>query len=103
MHCHGQRSEIVCVIVSNQEGRVSFDEGRMRLDARKPVIRVCAVVTLSHVHASTMSVYTGKNVRASQRIEKLKLVCYSLLGSNISIMGACLLSHVGRKSLFIYI
>ena len=40
----------------------------MRIDARKPVISVCDVVTLSHeqlVHASTMSVYTGENVRAS--------------------------------------
>ena len=74
----------------------------MRLDARQPVIRVCAVVTFSHVHASTMSVYTGENVRACQRIQKLKWVCYSLLGSNISVMGACLLSHVGRKSLYIY-
>ena len=46
----------------------------MCLDAVKPVIRVCDVVTLSHVHASTMSVYTGENVRASQRIQKLNLV-----------------------------
>ena len=97
----------LCTIVTNQEGRISFDEDHMRLDARNPVIRVCDVVTLSHVHESTMSVHTGENVRASQRIQKLKRVCYSLLGSNILVvyifgMSACLLSHVGRKSLYKY-
>ena len=64
----------LCTIVTNQEDRVSFDEHYMRLDARKPVIRVCDVVTLSHVHESTMSVYIGENVRASKRIQKLKRV-----------------------------
>ena len=73
----------LCVIVTNQEDIVSFDEDHMHLDARKPVIRVCDVVTMSHVHASTKCVHTGKHVRASQRIQKLKWVCYSLLGSNI--------------------
>ena len=79
----------------------------MHIDARKPVNRVCDVVTLSHVHESTMSVYTGENVRASQRIQKIKRVCYSLLGSNNSAvcvfcMSECLLSHVGRRSLYKY-
>ena len=97
----------LCTIVTNQEDRVSFDEDHMRLDARKPVIRVCDVVTLPHVHYSTMSVHTGENVRASQRIQKLKRVFYSLLGSNISAvyvfgMSACLLSHVVSKSLYKY-
>ena len=97
----------LCTIVTNQEGRISFDEDHMRLDAGNPVIRVCDVVTLSHVHESTMSVHTGENVRASQRIQKLKRVCYSLLRSNILVvyifgMIACLLSHVGRKSLYKY-
>ena len=58
----------------------------MRLDARTSVIRVCDVVTLSHVHASTMSVHTGEKVRASQRIQNLEWVCYSLLGSNILVV-----------------
>ena len=71
------------VIVINQEARVSLDEDHMLFDTRKPAIRVYNVVKLSYVHASTMSVYTGENVRASQRIQKLKWVCYSLLGSNI--------------------
>ena len=97
----------LCTIVTNQKDRVSFDEDHMRLDARKSVVRVCDVVTLSHVHESTMSVHTGANVRASQRIQKLKRVCYSLLGSNIFVvyvfgMSACLLSHVGSKSLYKY-
>ena len=97
----------LCTIVTNQKDRVSFDEDHMRLDARKSVVRVCDVVTLSHVHESTMSVHTGVNVRASQRIQKLKRVCYSLLGSNIFVvyvfgMSACLLSHVGSKSLYKY-
>ena len=70
MHCHDSRSEIVFAIVINQEVRVSFDEDHVRLDAGKPLIRVCAVVTLSRVHASTMSVYTGENVCASQLIQK---------------------------------
>ena len=61
----------MCAIVTNQEGRVSLDEDHMRLDARKPVIRVCDVVALSHVHAATMSVYTGENVCASQRLQTL--------------------------------
>ena len=52
-------------IVTNQEGRVSLDEDHMLFDARKPVIRVCDAVALSHVHAATMRVYTGENVRAS--------------------------------------
>ena len=39
------------------------------------------MVKLSHVHASTMNVHIGENVRASQRIQKLKWVCYSLLRS----------------------
>ena len=58
----------------------------MRLDARTSVIRVCDVVTLSHVHASTMSVHTGDIVLASQRIQKLKWVCYSQLGTNILVV-----------------
>ena len=29
-------------------------------------------VALSHVHAATMSVFTGENVRASQRLQTLK-------------------------------
>ena len=41
-------------------------------DAKKPVIRVCDAVALSHVHAATMSVHTGENVRASQRLQTLK-------------------------------
>ena len=54
----------------------------MRLDARKPVIKACDVITLSYVHALTMSVYIGENVRASQNIQRLKWISYSLLGSN---------------------
>ena len=55
----------LCTIVTNQEDRVSFDEDHMRLDARKPAIRVCDVVILSHEHKST-----GENVRGSQRIQR---------------------------------
>ena len=62
----------MCAIVTNQEGRVSFDEDHMLFEARKPVIRVCDAVALSHVHAATMSVHTGENVRASQRLQTLK-------------------------------
>ena len=69
----------MCAIVTNQEGRVSLDEDHMLFDARKPVIRVCDAVALSHVHAATMRVYTGENVRGSQRLQTLKVVCYSLL------------------------
>ena len=62
----------MCAIVKNQEGRVSLDEDNIVFDARKPVIRVCDAVALSHVHAATMSVYTGENVRASQCLQTLK-------------------------------
>ena len=65
------RSEIVCAIVTNQKGRVSLDEDHILFDARKPVIRVCDAVALSHVHAATMRVYTGENVGASQRLQTL--------------------------------
>ena len=62
----------MCASVTNQEGRVSLDEDHMLFDASKPVIRVCDAVSLSHVHAATMSVYTGENLRASQRLQTLK-------------------------------
>ena len=62
----------MCAIVTNQEGRVSLDEDHMLFEARKPVIRVCDAVALSHVHAAIMSVHTGENVRASQRLQTLK-------------------------------
>ena len=63
------------------------------------------VETLSHVHASTKSVYTGENVRASQRIQKLKWVWYSMLGSNIWIVNIfeCMFTvSCGETILYIY-
>ena len=71
------------------------------------IVRDIFLQFLRIVHESTMSVHTGVNVSASQRIQKLKRVCYSLLGSNILVvyvfgMSACLLSHVGSKSFYKY-
>ena len=58
------------------QGPQCSDAGEARtrgllFDARKPVIRICDAVALSHVHAATLRVYTGENVRASQRLHLL--------------------------------